>query len=258
MIVQTIKTRRVTANACTLLELLDESIPELKERTVVIITSKVVSLCEGGVVPIDSVDKDELIAKYADYYLPRNLSRYNVSFTITEGKLMPGAGIDESNGDEQYILWPQDAQKSANESRAHLMQKYGLKELGVIITDSTTRPFQWGTTGIGVAYSGFEPLKNYVGTKDLFGREFVFHKNNIMNGLAAAAVVQMGEGAEQTPLAIIEDVPFVRFVDHDPTAEELASLVIEPEDDVYAPFFRNAPWERGLGGTGKKSPELKF
>ncbi len=257
MIVNAIKTRKVTSECCTLLELLDESISELRERTVVVITSKVVSLCEGGVVPIE-VDKDELIARYADYYLPRDLSRYNVSFTITEGKLMPGAGIDESNGDEQYILWPQDAQKSANEARAHLIEKYGLKELGVIITDSTTRPFQRGTTGIGVAYSGFEPLKNYIGTKDLFGREFVFHKNNIMNGLAAAAVVLMGEGAEQTPLATIEDVPFVRFVDHDPTAEELASLKIAPEDDVYAPFFQNAPWERGQGGKGQQSPELKF
>lgn len=248
MIVKAIKTRKVTPSVCTLLELLDESIHELHERTVVVVTSKVVSLCEGGVVPIDSVGKDELIARYATYYLPRTLSRYNVSFTITEGKLMPSAGIDESNGDGDYILWPKDAQQSANEVRAHLMEKYNTKELGVIITDSTTRPFQWGTTGIGVAYSGFEPLKDYVGTKDLFGREFLFHRNNIMNGLAAAAVVLMGEGAEQTPLATIEDVPFVEFVSHDPTVEELQKLAIAPEDDLYAPFFKNAKWLRGKAG----------
>jgi dihydrofolate synthase / folylpolyglutamate synthase len=248
MIVQAIKTRKVTAQCCTLLELVDESLQQIGERTIVVIASKVVSLCEGGVVPVGSIDKHALIAKYATYYLPPSTSRYDVSFTITEGQLMPSAGIDESNADGEYILWPRDAQRSANEVRAHLMKKYDLRELGVIITDSTTRPFQWGTTGIGVAYSGFAPLKSYIGTPDLFGRDFVFHKNNIMNGLAAAAVVLMGEGAEQTPLATIEDIPFVQFQPNDPNAKELADLVIAPEDDLYAPFFKGVEWIAGQDG----------
>ncbi|HUS26231.1 MAG TPA: coenzyme F420-0:L-glutamate ligase [Nevskiaceae bacterium] len=247
MIVTPIKTKRITANACTLLELLDQHVTKLDEASVVVVTTKIVSLCEGRVLPMDGVDKDELIAAHSAYYLPRSLSRYNVSFAITQGRIAPGAGIDESNGNGEYILWPKDVQATANQVRAHLQQKYNLQKLGVILTDSTTRPMQWGTTGIGVAHSGFVPLKDYIGTPDLFGRKFEFHKNNIMNGLAAAAVVTMGEGAESTPLAIIQDMPFVVFQDQDPSAQELEALKISMQDDLYAPLLQNAPWQKGTG-----------
>ena len=36
-------------------------------------------------------------------------------------------------------------------------------------------------------------------------------KVDVVNALASAAVLVMGEGAEQTPLAVISDVPFVEF-----------------------------------------------
>jgi len=49
----------------------------------------------------------------------------------------------------------------------------------------------------------------------LFGRELTLSKANIASGLASAAVTVMGGGFEQIPLAVIEDIPFVDFVDHD-------------------------------------------
>lgn len=228
MNIQTYKTRKVTPELCTITELLDEAIGEVSENSIVVVTSKVIALCEGSVRPQDGTDKDELIAEFASLYLPRSLSRYNVSFTITGGRLAPGAGIDESNGDGYYVLLPKDIQKSANDIRAHLRQKYSLQHVGVIVTDSTTRPMQWGTTGVALAHSGFRALRDYIGTPDLFGRPFEFHKNNIAQGLAAGAVVAMGEGAEQTPLATITDVPFVEFQDHDPTAAELKKFGNRP------------------------------
>jgi F420-0:gamma-glutamyl ligase len=36
-------------------------------------------------------------------------------------------------------------------------------------------------------------------------------KVNVADALAAAAVLVMGEGSEQTPLVVIGDVPFVTF-----------------------------------------------
>lgn len=247
MKVEVYKTRKILPGSGTLLEVIDEYLPEVKENSVVVIASKIVATCEGSVVPINSVDIDDLIEEYSQYYLPRSLSRYKVSFTITKSRLVVGAGIDESNAGENYILWPKDAQASANEVRAHLMQKYGIKNVGVILSDSMTRPLQWGTTGVALSYSGFEPIYSYIGKPDLFGREFVYHTNSIVNGLAAAATMVMGEGAEQTPLAIVEDVPFVTFQDHDPTDEELAIQNIPIEDDVYAPMLNNAPWSKGRG-----------
>jgi F420-0:gamma-glutamyl ligase len=245
MKVQAVKTKLVTAKSCTLFELLDESITELPEKSVVAIAAKIVATCEGRVVPIGSIKKDDLVAQEAELYMPSHLNRYNVTLAIARSRLVVGAGVDESNGNGNYVLWPSDPQAAVNEVRAYLRKRFGLKEVGVIITDSTTRPLQWGTTGVAIAYSGFEPLHSYVGTKDLFGRLFDFHKNNIQNGLAAAAVLVGGEGTEQTPFVVLSDLDFVEFVDHDPTKEELAAQNIEPEDDVYGDMLSKMPWRKG-------------
>src|SRR2546430_16601102 len=98
MIVTPIKTRKVTASALTLLELLDESLTVLPERSVVAITSKVVSLCEGRAVPADGADPEELLRREADYYLPADFSHYGFHFTITRGPMVAMACIDQSNG----------------------------------------------------------------------------------------------------------------------------------------------------------------
>ncbi len=247
MIVKAVKTRIVTAKSCTLQELLDDSIAGLPEGSVVAIASKVVSLCEGRVVPVEGTDKEKLIAEQAQLFIPSPSNPYGVSLSVTRNLLVAAAGIDESNVDGQYVLWPADPQASANQARSFLRKKFGLKSVGVIITDSATRPFEWGTTGISIAYSGFKPLKDYIGEEDLFGRKLVYQKNNIQGGLAAAAAAAMGEGSEQKPLAILSELDFVTFVDADPTAEELAALKIEPESDIYSPLLMGAPWQKGEG-----------
>jgi F420-0:gamma-glutamyl ligase len=117
----------------------------------------------------------------------------------------------------------------------------------VIITDSTTAPLRVGVVGIALAHSGFLALHDYIGTPDLFGRPLRMTKANVAEALAAAAVVVMGEGSEQTPLAQLTDLPFVTFQDADPSATELAAMRIAPEDDLYGPLIEAAPWCRGQG-----------
>lgn len=226
---------------------LAEALPSLQEKTVVAVSSKIVALCEGRTVPIADVDKDALIAGEAEWYLPRSLNRYNVSFTITHGMLVPTAGIDESNGNGHYVLWPQDPQASANAIRAFLAKHFNVQDVGVVLTDSMVHPLRWGVTGIAIASSGFEPVKDCIGAPDLFGRKLQYTKESVQDGLAAAASLVMGEGAQQTPLAVIEDVPFVSFTRRDPTAEELAAMLIAPADDLFGPFLTHAPWKQGSG-----------
>jgi F420-0:gamma-glutamyl ligase len=55
----------------------------------------------------------------------------------------------------------------------------------------------------------------------------------------------MGEGAEQTPLAVVRETPFVHVQPRDPTVEERAALRIAPEDDLYAPLLMGVPWVGG-------------
>lgn len=104
---------------------------------------------------------------------------------------------------------------------------------------------RWGVTAIALAHSGFNPLKNYIGKPDLFGRNFQFEQINIIDSLASAAALVMGEGAEQTPMSLIYDLPFVEFQDRAPTKEELDKLKISLEEDIYSPILKSAPWKKG-------------
>lgn len=225
----------------------DHYLPTLKENDILVVTSKIVSICEGSVVKNDgSVGKRDLIKREADAYLDIPLSQtYGVTITIKDSKLVANAGIDESNGNGYFILWPRDPFRSAATIWEYLRKKYNLANLGIIITDSHVIPLQWGTRGRAIAWCGIEPLKDYIGMPDIFGKKLRMTKASIVDGLAAAAVAVMGEGNEQTPLAIIRDVPFVTFLDRPPTKEDVGALTITPFDDIYAPLLTSVRWMKG-------------
>lgn len=246
MIVNSIKTHKITQEDSDLFKVLDQYIETLEENSVLAVTSKIVSITEGSILKIEEgVDKDDLIEKQSQFFITRASNKYNISFTITNNILSASAGIDESNGNGFYILWPKNPQESANKIREYLAHKFNLKNFGVIITDSKTTPLRWGVTGIALSHSGFLALNDYIGKPDLFGRPFVYEKLNVSDSLAATAVLEMGEGSEQTPLAIISNLKNIEFQDRNPNEEELESLKIKMEDDLFAPFLKNAEWRKG-------------
>ena len=186
-----------------------------------------------------------MIKKEAEYFISPEKHKYNITLTIKRGFLVPTAGIDESNGNGYYILWPKDPQKTANEIQKYLKEKFKLKKVGIIITDSRTMPLRWGTIGFALAHSGFRALNNYIGKPDIFGKLLRVTKANVIDGLASAVVVAIGEGNEQTPMAVIEEIPFVKFQNRNPTRQELKELSIPIEDDLYAPLLKSAKWIKG-------------
>lgn len=244
MDIRAIKTPKVyPGNA--LETILDAALPTLKERDIVAITSKIISLCENSIIrKSDAPDKKELIHAEADAHIPDEhmASKYGIYLTIKNGLLIPTAGIDESNTEDAYILYPRDIIASATHIWTHLKKKHRLQELGILITDSTTTPLRYGVTGIGIGWCGFQPLYSYIGQPDCFGRPLRMTKVNILDALAASAVFVMGEGAEQTPIAIISDAPRIDFVAHPPTEQDLRDIFIAPEDDLYAPLLTSVPW----------------
>lgn len=243
MNIRSIKTKKVEVGD-NLFTLLDTYLPVVTEKSILAITSKIVSICEGNIIPItEEIDKKELVYKEADYYLPKEKNKYGIILTIKNNMLAPTAGIDESNSNGFYILWPKDPQKSANVIRNHIKAKFNLNDFGVIITDSKTSPLRWGTTGTCIAYSGIKPLNNYIGKKDIFGKEMKVTKANIVDALAVSSVLVMGEGKEQTPLALISDLPFVSFNKADPTEKEIIDLLISPEDDLYGELLTSVEWK---------------
>jgi len=247
MNIQPIKTDKITVSSHTIPQILDAAISTLPERSIVVITSKIISHCEGSVVKVGDASKDELIRNHAQWYIDPATHPLGITLTITDHLLVPTAGIDESNANGYYILWPKNVHKTAQEIRMHLADKFGRKDVGVLVTDSKTTPMRWGLTGIALSYAGFAGLNDFIGKPDLFGRPMEVTKVNVADGLAAAAVLCMGESNEQTPLAVITDVPFIKFDASKPTHEELQEWQIPMDTDLYGPLLKNAPWKKGKG-----------
>lgn len=228
-----------------LFQVIANSIPQIPEKSVLVVTSKIISYAQNRLVPIktgSTQEKHDIIKQEADQYLPCGYSQYDIILSIKEGHLTPNAGVDQSNASGNYVLWPENLQQSVNDIWQFAREHYQVKELGVITTDSRTWPLRWGVVGTCLAHCGFKQLHDYRGKKDLFGREIQFVQLNIAEAIASFSVLEMGEVAEQTPLAIVEDIKQIQFQGHVPTQQELDDLKIDFADDIYGSFLKSVPW----------------
>ena len=250
MLIRAIKTRVLIPPKDDLFSAIKESFSnlKLKEKSIFIITSKVVSIWQGRcVLKTEIQDKDQLIAKEADFYLDRKqIPNEYVMLTIKNNVLLPTAGIDESNANEYYILLPKDPYKTAKQIHIFIQKEFNLKELGVIITDSRCTPLRRGTTGVALSYYGFNPLRDYRKKHDLFGREYKISLLNIADSLAATGVLAIGEGSEQTPIAIIDNINNFKFGNFELSKD--SSFNMDLENDIYAPLLKGVKWKKGEGG----------
>lgn len=215
-------------------ELLDQYLPRLKEKDVVLVTSKIVAIHQGRFVKLPAKDtrsfRLQLIKQEAEAYYPQNPS----SMTIKIHTLTPYAGIDRSNANGHYVFWPKNPHLAAKQVWQYLRKKFSLKNLGVIITDSTCHPMRWGHFGISIGFFGFRPVYWYEKQKDIFGRKLIHHCQNLVDALAAMGVIYMGEGAEQTPLLIIRGFPKIKFSPR----PRLKEFWVARQDDLYAPLLK--------------------
>lgn len=242
MRVQSIKTEKVLPKSTTLTALLDRSLTKFSERSILVITSKVVALCEGRVVKGQITDA--LLAQEADYYLSATHSKYQVPITMKDNAFIARAGMDSSNTGGYYSLLPKDSYVTAKKVRAYLVKRFKLENVGVIIVDSHSSPLRRGVTGVAIGWSGFVGLKEYKHVPDIFEYYFTTHANHV-DALATAASLTMGEGNEQTPLALITGINNIEFRASSPTKDELKYFKPKLEDDLFAPLFNFKKFKKG-------------
>jgi len=143
------------------------------------------------------------------------------------------AGIDQSNiehgngpDDEYALLLPVDPDDSARRLRRALEAACGVR-LGVVITDSSNRPWRLGTIGIAIGCAGIRVLEDHRGGHDMFGRELKVTLINRADALATMATLVMGETTEATPVALIRGMP-------PEDADEPARSVVRPlQEDMF-------------------------
>jgi F420-0:gamma-glutamyl ligase len=247
MNITAIKTRIFLPPKDNLLSLIKESFSHVKlqEKSMIVVTSKVMAIWQGRCLKMNSVkSKDDLIKQEADFYIDRNkVPKGYVILTLKNNILIPSSGIDESNANGYYILWPSSPHEAAKKIYQFIKKEFELKKIGVIISDSHCTPLKNGVMGIAIGYYGFNPLRDYRGTKDLFGRTLKMSQTNIADSVAAAAVLAIGEGKEQTPIAVVEGVGEVTFGQFKNNHAD--PLVIEKNNDIYEPLINSTHWKKG-------------
>lgn len=226
-----VKTRIMKPPKDDLYEILDTALHDVREGDIVLITSKVIAIHEGRCVPVSDVEKETLIAEEAEYiFHPKESTR---PLTIIHHALISSAGIDESNGQEHYVLLPIDSYVSAQKIHAYLMHRFGLSQVGVVVTDSHSLPFRYGAMSISVGFWGFVPVESHAGRADLFGRIMKYSSTNVVDSLAAASALVCGECDESQPITIARGVPGITFTNSDMREK----LLVPYGEDMFRSLF---------------------
>lgn len=208
---------------------------KLKNGDILVITSKILSIHQGRCIKIEPhVNKRKLIKQEAERYVwTRHIFRKKFIITIKNHTLIPTSGIDESNANGHYILWPKNVNRLLSEFHHYLCKKHNLSKLGLIATDSHSIPLRRGTIGISIGFYGFYPQYDYRGRPDIFGRKLKYTLTNIVDSIAAISVHLMGEGAEQVPMVIVRGTE-VRFT----RKNTYRRLLVSIDKDMYYPLLK--------------------
>ena len=205
-------------------DLYEDIIQSIKPHTlqtgdIIVISSKYVANSEGRLLDITrtkpSFDAIELAKKYqidtkfAEIILRESDKRLGgvTGFVLTSADhvLAPNAGIDKSNVKKgTVILYPDSPYKIAESLQKKILLNFGV-HVGIILVDSRLMPARAGTTGVAIAISGFEPIQDVRGQKDLDGNPLRVTIKATADNLATIANHTMGEGSESTPIVIIKE-----------------------------------------------------
>ncbi len=122
------------------------------------------------------------------------------------GHIGVNAGIDQSNvGGGRILLLPENPSASAEGIRKGLG-----KDCAVIITDTCGRPFRCGVTGVAVGWAGIGALRDWRGKADMHGRELEITLEAIVDEIASAANMLMGEAGDGTPVVVFRGLQYPR------------------------------------------------
>jgi coenzyme F420-0:L-glutamate ligase/coenzyme F420-1:gamma-L-glutamate ligase len=180
--------------------------PWLRDDDVLVVTSKVVSKCEGRVVdaPADPDGRDALRRKLIDAEAVRVLARKGRTL-ITEnalGLVQAAAGVDGSNVEStELALLPVDPDASAAALRSGLRERLGVT-VGVVVTDTMGRAWRTGQVDVAIGAAGLTTLHGYAGTHDRYGNELVVTEIAIADEIAAAADLVKGK-LTGIPVAVV-------------------------------------------------------
>jgi len=231
-----------------LFETIVESKFRFQREDIIVISSKFVSMSERSLIVLKNVKVTRRARALASRFrMDEKLAQITLQesdhivsgipgflLTINDGMIAPNAGIDKSNCPQgKVVLYPRDSFKTADELRKKFLQKYGIK-IGIVISDSRLMPTRIGCTGIAVGVSGFNPVDDERGKRDLYGNKLRVTFKATADCLATMGVFMMGESNESIPVVVIRGAAVKS------TARKLSmkDMTVSPKIDIY---LRNMP-----------------
>jgi coenzyme F420-0:L-glutamate ligase/coenzyme F420-1:gamma-L-glutamate ligase len=123
------------------------------------------------------------------------------------GFVCANAGIDESNVRDGYVtMLPEDPDQSADKLKKQIEQRTK-KNTAVIISDTFGRPFRLGQANIAIGIAGMEPIIDYKGKLDTFGKILQVTAIAVADELCSASELVMGK-VKNCPVAIVRNFKF--------------------------------------------------
>ena len=222
---------------------------KIEDGDVIAVAQKVFSKAEGRIVRLKEVTPSERaveIAKktgksprFVELILreTRKILKASPETILVEDKrgiVCINAGIDKSNIDglDVFALLPENPDVSAERCRMEIKRLTG-KNVAVVVCDTYSRPFRRGQVNFAIGVSGIKPLKDYRGKPDLFGYVLKVKNVAVVDEIAAAAELLMGQATEATPVVIFKGLQNVLEYCEKSSVRELE---ITREEDL----FRNA------------------
>ena len=204
-----------------LVDLILESF-EINDDDILVFSQKIISKNEDRILNLSSVSPSLLADGIASSYgkdprlvelilsESKRIVRMENGVIIVETKhgfVCANAGIDESNVEDGYAtLLPNDPDRSANLLKEKIKQKTG-KNVAVIISDTFGRPFRLGQTDIAIGIAGLEPILDYNGKPDTFGKIMQVTAIAVADEICSASELVMGK-IQKCPIAVIRNYNF--------------------------------------------------
>src|SRR3989442_15946729 len=134
----------------------------------------------------------------------------------------------KGKGRKTYALHAADPEGSARRIRKRLAELTKQK-VAVIICDTNSRPFRRGQIEQAIGVAGLNPLVDYRGDHDLFGYKLKFKNVAVVDELASAAELVMGQGREMIPAAVIRGLKRIRYQEN----ARSAALTVSRKEDLF-------------------------
>lgn len=218
---------------------------KIEDGDVIAIAQKILSKAESRVVHlreiIPSGKAKELShitrkdPKFVELVLreTRNIVKATSEVLLVEDKrglICINAGIDKSNveGGDNFGLLPLNPDESAEQCRLSIKRLTG-KNVAVIVCDTYSRPFRRGQVNFAIGIAGIKPFRDYRGKEDLFAQVLRVKNVAVVDEIAAAAEMLMGQAEEARPVVVFKGLDTVVFCEKC----KMNELFISRDEDLF-------------------------